>query len=80
MAAAVRGVDGVTNQLEPHENSEGVPSLQGEGRLAGPSMNPRAWAPGTKALVGASVLAAGALMALQASRANGQTEEWYGAM
>ena len=69
--AAVRGVRSVTNQLEPHESSEGIPSLQGEGRVAGPSFDlfQRNWAPATRALVGVSALAAaGVAMAAYARR------------
>jgi hypothetical protein len=68
--ASVRGVKAVNSALEQHATNEGVPSLQGEGRLAGPSLNPRGWSPTTRALVGASAIAAGALMAMRA-RTNG---------
>jgi hypothetical protein len=57
---AVRGVHSVTNELDLHESPEDVPSLQGEGRLAGPSLDvlqPN-WAPATRALVAAAGLAA----------------------
>ena len=61
MAASVRGVHSVVNELEPHETSEGIPSLQGLGRRAGPSLDvlQSNWAPATRALVGAAALAAG---------------------
>jgi hypothetical protein len=58
--AAVRGVTSIVNELEAHENSAGIPSLQGEGRIGGPNadlLQPK-WAPATRALVGASALAA----------------------
>jgi gas vesicle protein len=62
-AASVRGVHAVVNELEPHESAEGVPSLQGEGRVTGPSLDllQSNWAPATRALVGAAALAAGGL-------------------
>ena len=63
MAAAVRGVGSVINELEPHDSSDGVPALQGEGRVAGSRfdlLQPN-WAPGTRALVGAAAVAAGGL-------------------
>jgi hypothetical protein len=62
-AASVRGVHSVVNELEPHETGEGVPALQGEGRLGGSEfdlLQPN-WAPGTRALVGAAAIAAGGL-------------------
>ena len=69
-AASVRGVDSVINELEPHDSAEGVPSLQGEGRVAGSSfdlLQPN-WAPATRALVGAAALAAGGLAIAYARR------------
>src|SRR5688572_14071905 len=62
-AAAVRGVRSVINELEPHDSSEGVPALQGRGRLAGPRLDllQSRWAPATRALVGAAAVAAGGL-------------------
>ena len=62
-AASVRGVTSVINELEPHETSAGIPSLQGEGRVAGSNfdvLQPN-WAPATRALVSAAALAAGGL-------------------
>lgn len=58
--AAVRGVRSVINELEPHESAEGVPPLQGEGRVAGSSIDilQHKWAPATQALVGVAALAA----------------------
>jgi hypothetical protein len=35
MTASVPGVEGVLNELDPHESAEGIPSLQGEGHTAG---------------------------------------------
>lgn len=54
--AAVPGVRSVRNELEPHQTSEGVPSLQGRGRIAGSSLDilQRNWAPATQALVAAA--------------------------
>jgi hypothetical protein len=62
-AAAVRGVRSVINELEPHDSPEGVPALQGKGRVGGPHLKllQRRWAPATRALVGAAALAAGGL-------------------
>jgi hypothetical protein len=56
----VRGVSSVVNELEPHDSPEGVPSLQGEGRVAGSSIDlfQRNWAPATRALVATAGLAA----------------------
>jgi hypothetical protein len=63
MAAGVRGVRSVINELEPHDSPEGVPALQGGGRVAGPRLDllQSHWAPATRALVGAAALAAGGL-------------------
>lgn len=64
--AAVRGVASVINELDPHESAEGIPSLQGEGRVGGPNIDllqPN-WAPATRAIVGmTAIAAAGAAMA-----------------
>lgn len=59
----VRGVESVVNQLEAHDSADGVPSLQGEGRVAGPTLDilQDMWAPATHALVGLAALAAGGL-------------------
>jgi len=58
--AAVPGVRAVKNELQPHQTGEGVPSLQGRGRLAGSSLDilQRNWAPATQALVAAAGVAA----------------------
>ncbi|HJR59677.1 MAG TPA: BON domain-containing protein [Vicinamibacterales bacterium] len=55
-AAAVPGVTSVTNQLELHDSAEGVPSLQGGGKIARPRLDllQRHWAPATQALVAAA--------------------------
>ena len=69
-AASVRGVNSVINELEPHDSPEGIPSLQGEGRVAGSSfdlLQPN-WAPATRAIVGAAALAAGGLAIAYARR------------
>ena len=59
-AGSVHGVRTVSNELEPHETSAGIPSLQGRGRVAGQSLDilQRNWAPATRALVGIAALAA----------------------
>jgi hypothetical protein len=61
--AAIRGVGSVVNELEPHDSAEGVPDLQGHGRLAGPRLDilQANWAPATRTLVGAAAVAAGGL-------------------
>ena len=57
--AVVHGVRSVSSELESHVSAEGVPSLQGSGSVAGPTLDilqPN-WAPGTQALVAAAGLA-----------------------
>jgi hypothetical protein len=58
--AAVRGVRSVSNELDSHASAEGVPSLQGAGTLAGPTLDvlQRNWAPATQTLAAAVGLAA----------------------
>lgn len=58
--AAVGGVRGITNQLEPHETSDAVPALQGEGAVQGERLDilQRNWSPATQALVTVAGLAA----------------------
>ncbi len=71
VVGAVRGVRAVINELEPHDSAEGIPSLQGRGRVAGPSLDvlQRNWAPATQALVGMAALAAtGAVMMVYSAR------------
>lgn len=60
IVGSVRGVHAVVNELEPHDSPEGIPSLQGHGRVAGRSLDilQRNWAPATQALVGMAALAA----------------------
>jgi hypothetical protein len=69
--AAVRGVASIANELEAHDSAEGIPSLQGGGRVPGPSIDilQRRWAPATRALVSAGLLAAGLWMMIRAARA-----------
>jgi hypothetical protein len=70
-AESVSGVRRVIDELDPHENSDGVAALQGEGRLAGRGVNllQRRGAPARRALVGAAVVAAtGACVAAYARR------------
>jgi BON domain len=68
--AGVRGVTSVANQLEAHDSAEGIPALQGEGRIAGPSLDilQRNWAPATQALVTAGLAATGICIAAYARR------------
>jgi gas vesicle protein len=64
--AAVRGVRAVTDAFEVHESADTVPSLQGEGNVAGPRLDilQRNWAPATQALLAAaSLVATGAVVA-----------------
>jgi osmotically-inducible protein OsmY len=61
--AAVRGVRSVSNELQPHESAEGVPALQGQGRVGESTLDMlhTNWAPATQALVAAAGLAATSL-------------------
>lgn len=64
--ASVRGVRSVVDELDPHDSPHGIPSLQGQGGVARPSLDilQRNWAPATQALVGMAALAAtGAVIA-----------------
>jgi osmotically-inducible protein OsmY len=60
VTAAVRGVKAVVSELESYESANGIPSLQGDGHVAGPNIDilQRRWAPATRALVGVAALAA----------------------
>jgi hypothetical protein len=80
--AAVRGVSAVNNELEAYETADGVPSLQGDGRIAGPSLDilQNNWAPATRAMVSAGLLAAGVWMAVAATNASRRPEYYHGAM
>jgi hypothetical protein len=73
-AAAVRGVRDVTNEMDAHESAAGVPSLQGYGQMAGSSLDimQRRWAPATRALVGAGLLASGVAAAALIRGGNGR--------
>lgn len=68
--AGVRGVTSVTSALDTHDSAEGIPALQGEGRIAGPSLDilQRNWAPATQALVTAGLAATGICIAAYARR------------
>ncbi len=68
---AVRGVASVNNELDAHESADGIPALQGEGRVAGSSLDilQDNWAPATKAVVSAGLLATGVWMAYAARHA-----------
>jgi hypothetical protein len=70
-ARRVRGVRAVINELTPHRSADGVPSLQGRGRVPGSSLDffQSRWAPATRALVGATALASGIYAMTQARRA-----------
>ena len=68
---SVPGVVNVIDQLERHTRTEGIPALQGGRRPAEWSFNIRQsrWAPGTRTMVGAGLLATGVLVAIGARRA-----------
>ena len=68
VAAGVRGVQDVVDELEPHETAAGIPSLQGEGRVAQSTLDilRRRWSPATRTLVSAGALALGAWAAAHA--------------
>jgi hypothetical protein len=76
-AAAARGVTAVHNELDVHESADGIPSLQGVGRIGEPPLDilQHNWAPSTRALVSAGLLATGVWMAMTAAR--GSHEEGY---
>jgi hypothetical protein len=59
---SVRGVAEVVDELDKYAGADGVPSLQGSGRLAEPSFDlfQRRWAPATRTLVGMAAVAAAA--------------------
>jgi uncharacterized membrane protein len=64
----VHGVSGVVNELEPHREPSGVPSLQGgRPREARPELLQENWAPATRLLAGA----AGGALAYQGVRSRG---------
>lgn len=67
---AVRGVTAVMDELKPHESSQGLPSLQGSGRVPGSTFDllQRRWSPATRALVGLAAVAAGGLVLASANR------------
>jgi hypothetical protein len=81
-AAAAAGAVAVHNELEAYETSAGVPSLQGDGRTAGSSLDvlQQNWAPATRALVGAGLVATGACIAAAAFRSASEHREKYTAM
>lgn len=63
VARSVRGVRSVTNALEMHDSTDGVPALQGTGSIADSSVDilQRNWAPATQALVAAAGIVASAI-------------------
>lgn len=66
---AVAGSRRVNNQLEPYESSEGVPALQGAGRLPPVmSVSPARWSPSMRALIASGVVLTGAYSAAHARR------------
>ncbi len=66
--AGVRGVSSVCDELRARESSDGVPSLQGRGRIARSRLDmlQDSWAPATRALVGFAAMAAGGAAAAYA--------------
>jgi hypothetical protein len=79
--ASVRGVVNVVNELDVRQSADGVPSLQGQGRVAewGLDIMQRHWAPATRALVGASVVATGVCLAAYARRSWSDRQHAYAA-
>jgi len=71
-ARSVRGVKDVFDDLDKYAGADGIPSLQGRGRLGESSLDlfQRRWAPATRALVGMAAIAAAAFsVAVYARRA-----------
>lgn len=69
--SAVRGVRSVVNQLEPHTSDEGIPSLQGGGRLSRSRVIPIPRRAMRNTVIGAAGLAAaGAYFATRAARSH----------
>jgi gas vesicle protein len=66
----IRGVQTVDNNLTVYSSAEGVPSLQGAGSVAEPSLDilQSNWAPATQALVAAAGLATAVCIANYARR------------
>ena len=62
---SVRGVRSVTNELDLHATADHVPSLQGEGKVAGSSLDllQSNWAPATRAAVTCAGLTLTSLLA-----------------
>jgi gas vesicle protein len=71
--SAVHGVGSVRNELEPHDSADNIPSLQGAGTVAGPTLDvlQRNWAPGTQALVAVGLAATGVCLAAYVRRYGG---------
>jgi hypothetical protein len=75
VAAGVRGVRDVVDELEPHETAAGIPSLQGEAHVAQPALDilQRRWSPATRTIVSAGALAIGAWAAAHARQSRQST-------
>jgi hypothetical protein len=63
--SSVRGVTEVVNRLEPYDEADGAPSLQGERRMerSGAGLGPRSWTPAMQlvaGILGATAVAFGA--------------------
>jgi hypothetical protein len=68
-AAAVRGVESVTNDLQPQDSSTGIPVLQAGDRLGWRlDLLHRPWPAATRALMSAAAVAAGGLALAYARR------------
>ena len=79
--AGVRGVRGVRDELEPHDTAEGLPALQGEGRVARLlNLRPQTWRPAGKAVFGAGLLAIVAWLAMRGRPAPHDWEQPYGSL
>jgi len=69
--AAVRGVAGIKNDLQPRASAVGVPSLQGEGKVGNSSRT-------TRTLVGIGMIATGAVMAFKRRRSHDWEHQYAG--
>jgi hypothetical protein len=80
--AGVEGVAAVSDTLEPHETAASMPPVQ-DARGVGTSsfdVLPRTWAPATRAMVTAGVVATGAWMAMNLARGRHASEDDHGSL
>jgi hypothetical protein len=71
-AASTRGVLSAESDLEAHDTPDGVPDLQGDGRVTAASLGilQDRWSPRTRAFVSGGLFAAGIFAAFAAARLN----------